>query len=222
MEKHIPQPVFLNEEVYIIGGGPSLKDFDWSLLRGLNTIGCNDAYTLGSEICNCCIFGDIRWWEKHKEALENYNGEIYCIEPRLFSKQLPERIKHVRRYASGLQIDGVGWNGNTGFAAINLAILFGSKKIYLLGFDMKRQPISETERCKKAIPEKTRSNWHKNNLDNNPDSVYKKFLHWADFVERDWHEKFWDVQIFNITDDSALEIFPKISLKEFFLKRESA
>ena len=48
-----------NQDAYIIGGGSSLKDFNWKLLEKLNTIGCNDAYKLGSEVCKICMFAEL-------------------------------------------------------------------------------------------------------------------------------------------------------------------
>lgn len=38
----------------------------------------------------------------------------------------------------GLGDDRVHLNGNSGFQAVNLAVLFGARKVVLLGFDMKR------------------------------------------------------------------------------------
>lgn len=198
----IPNPVWRGQDVFIIGGGPSLKDFNWNLLRGLNTIGCNDAYLLGIGICRVCIFGDVKWWEKHKERLSKYQGTVFCACPEVKKAMTPDWLYHVKQYASGLMEDGVAWNGNTGAAAINLAVLLGAVKIFLLGFDMKRT--------------KENSNWHSNNLDDNGPAIYKKFLEWFPFLIRDWKKKFSHVEIINVTDDSDLEGMPKIGVKEFW------
>ena len=77
----VPKPKWQGQDAYIIGGGPSLRDFDWELLRGLNTIGCNDAYKLGEAFCKVCIFGDSKWFYHHADNLANYGGEVYGIEP---------------------------------------------------------------------------------------------------------------------------------------------
>jgi len=208
VEVVIPKPIWSGMDVYIIGGGPSLKDFDWNLLSGKKTIGCNDAYQLGYEVCKVCVFGDIKWYTSHKGSLASYKGIIYGAEPSLINKAVDSRIKLLKRYAKGICTDGVGWNGNTGMVALNLAILLGASRIYLLGFDMKRT--------------KEHSNWHVNNLDKNPDSVYKKFLDWSKYVKQDWNNKFPHIEIFNITDDSDLDIFPKVSPKEFWLRKKTA
>jgi hypothetical protein len=89
--------------------------------------------------------------------------------------------------------------------ALNLAILFGAVRIYLLGFDFKRT--------------KEQSNWHPNLLDKNPDTVYEKFIDWSKYVKMDWDNKFSDIDIINITDDSALDVFPKVSPSAFWGER---
>ena len=38
------QNMWKNRTVYIVGGGPSLKDFDWSLLNDKRVIAINRAY----------------------------------------------------------------------------------------------------------------------------------------------------------------------------------
>jgi len=37
----LPDNSWKDEDCYIIGGGPSLKRFNWSLLKGKKTIGIN-------------------------------------------------------------------------------------------------------------------------------------------------------------------------------------
>jgi hypothetical protein len=175
MKAVVPKPIWSGHDVYIIGGGPSLENFDWNLLKGKKTIGCNNAYQLGFDVCKICIFGDRKWYLHHKKDLASYTGVVYGAEPSLKSQSLGSEVKMLKRYAKGICEDGVGWNGNTGYAAINLAILLGAKRIYLLGFDMKRTP--------------ERSNWHINTLDKNPDSVYRKFIDWAKYVKQDWETK---------------------------------
>jgi len=208
MEVVVPKPIWSSMDVYIIGGGPSLKDFNWNLLIGKKTIGCNDAYQLGYDVCKVCIFGDAKWYQNHKESLASYKGIVYGAEPALVNKAVDPRIKLLKRYAKGICTDGVGWNGNTGFTAINLAILLGASRIFLLGFDMKRTLED--------------SNWHPNNLDKNPPAVYKKFIEWSKYIKQDWQNKFPHVEIVNITDDSALDIFPKVGTDEFWLRKKIA
>lgn len=204
MDYCIPEPIWKGQDAYIIGGGPSLTEFSWERLRRLNTVGCNDAYILGIELCKVCVFGDSKWFFHHSESLQAYEGDLYGALNSKKTKLLG-KVKPLKRYAKGLHADGVGWNGNTGMVALNLAILLGAVRIYLLGFDMKRTA--------------EQSNWHPNNLDKNPDTVYHKFLDWSKYVRTDWDNKFPLIDIINVTDDSALDLFPKIPTKEFWEER---
>jgi hypothetical protein len=215
----LPNNVWLGQDVFIIGGGPSLKGFDWSLLRGANTIGCNDAYTLGADVCKICVFADLKFFTHHKEALAMYKGAIYAFPPTFDSP--PEWITVLKQYAAGLETDGIAMNSNTGFGALNLALIMGAARVYLLGFDMKRLPLSAADLEELGcLAEGTACNWHPNGLDKNPDGVYEKFLGYSSRLKQAWQEKFSHVEIFNVTDDSALEIFPKIPTAQFWKRRQ--
>lgn len=197
-------PIWQNKEVFIIGGGPSLQNFDWKLLIPELTIGCNDAFRLGEEICKVCIFGDSSWFYRRKEELAKYKGTVFTNHPSLINHPAPW-LNTVLRKTSGLHKDFIGWNGNTGFAAINLALLFGASRIYLLGYDMKMRG--------------ERHNWHDGRIDKTGAIVYKKFLSYVPHIVRDWKRLFPDVEIFNITRDSDLDAFPKIDPDKFWSSR---
>jgi len=197
-------PIWKGEEAYIIGGGRSLKDneFDFSLLRGKNTIGCNSAFLLGEEICKVCIFGDYVWFLRFREQLKSYKGKIYTSLASLESENIPW-INIVKRYESGIHTDGLGWNGNTGFNAINLALLFGAQKIYLLGFDM-------------YLREEGKPNWHDQSFEKPNPAVYRKFLFYQNIIKRDIDKLFPDVEIHNVSDGSSrLTAFPVLDYKVF-------
>ncbi len=57
------------EDAFIIGGGGSLKSFDWNLLKLENTIGCNNAFQHGVDICKICVFGDVNWFKSFEQEL---------------------------------------------------------------------------------------------------------------------------------------------------------
>ena len=189
-----PDPRWEGQEAYILGGGPSLTSFDMNLLKGRNVIGCNDAYKLGVEICPVVYFIDPDWYGHHYEHLKTYQGEL--ISCRQDFLEYPE-IKTTKRFDHGLHLGGVGYNGNSGAGAINLAILFGAAKIYLLGFDMELGGAGQ-------------ANWHQNEV-NQPDiRHYQRFQgEFKDFVIPDWKKKFSHIGIVNLNPDSKLDGFPK-------------
>jgi len=202
MPRWIVEKKWKDQEVFIIGGGESLKGFDWGLLKPLRTIGCNDAYVHGTDIC---LFGDTKWFEHHEKWLRNYEGIVFTSCPKLQKSRVPW-LWLICREAIGLHKGSIGWNFSTGANAINLALLLGAAKIYLLGFDVKLSKYGK-------------SNWHDNNLDAPNEEVYPKFLEGFKYVARDLRKKFPEVKVINVTNDSALNEFPKISTKEFWKGR---
>jgi len=207
----IVERVWDQQDVLIIGGGPSIEHLDWSLLKKENTIGCNTAFIHGSEICKVCIFGDYRWWKKYETELAEYakkGGTVFTNNQKLLNVKIPW-LWTIGREARGLHEKSLGWNGNTGASAINLAILFGAKRVFLLGYDM--HTING------------RSNWHKRIIDKTlvRPSVYSLFCKQFACVKKDWKSKFSDVEIFNVTDDSGLsaDTIPWMSPSEFWAGR---
>ncbi len=200
-----PTPEWKDQDVYIIGGGPSLKGFDWALLRDEYTIGCNTAFTLGEKVCKVCLFCDNRWWNAFKTELASYKGTVFSAMPGYHPSGVPW-VWGLKRYPQGLHVDGVGWNGNVGAAAINLALLLGAKRVLLLGFDMKR--IAD------------RPNWHDRVIcpAATEPRIYRGFVSDFRFVRRDWKAKFPDREIINVTNDSGLgpEVIPWVGPEAFW------
>jgi hypothetical protein len=139
------------ETVVIVGGGPSLKGYDWNELSqfkektSARVIGINDAFRHGSMI-DICFFGDDSWWLERRQLLTEFKGLCVSLLPcNKDAKPRPPWVKMLRRCAGkpfGITNakrhgrDTLAFNANSGTAAVGLAILLGCKKIILLGFDM--------------------------------------------------------------------------------------
>lgn len=208
MPKWKPEPIWPDSEVFIIGGGDSLREngFDFNLLKDEKTIGCNSAYLLGAEICDICIFSDFKFFQHFGEELALFGGMVITNSSSMQGTNL-DWLWVAGHQNHGLHYDALGYNGNTGSSALNLAVLLGAKKVYLLGFDMKLSPSG-------------RPNWHHNKLIDKPSpQVYDRFKNGFAKVKKDWKDKFPDREIYNVTDDSDLEAFPKISFTKFWKER---
>jgi len=198
----IPPRDWEGQTAFIIGGGPSLARFDFTKLIGRNTIGCNDAFQLGPEIVRYCLFGDASFFHKHRDKLMASKVEQITCAPALLHFQLI-KIHKMNRVRDGIHDkDTLGWNYSTGAAAVNLAFSMGAKRIFLLGFDMGKQPDGK-------------SHWH-----NNPRKVIKEESY-TRFI-RGFHtlaqsiSRFPDVKVFNVTDGSSrLPVFDRLSFTEF-------
>ena len=203
-----PTEQWKDRDVFIIGGGASLKTFDWELLQGEFTIGCNAAYTLGPEICNICVFGDSKFYEAYKKDLEKFGGVVATSEQQLHKKSSHiDWLWTMRREPKGLHKDALGWNKNTGALAINLALILGAKRVILLGFDMH---LSSTGSM----------NWHDKGLDKPLDVICSRINKEFQSVYIDWKAKFLDREIINVTNNSSLSGFPKIGVQEFWTERK--
>lgn len=205
-----PKEIWKHGDIFIIGGGPSLGDFDWNLLRNEFTIGCNWAFSLGKEICTISHFCDIEFYREYKDSLSGFGGLIVTSHPSFIADptSCPVWLKAMRRERFGLHHDSLGFNGNTGASAINLALLLGARRIFLLGFDM-------------ALGEQGNSNWHTHSVFEPKYEVYSRFKTGFDYVYRDWKKKFRNREIINLNENSGLTQFPKIARNAFFTTREN-
>lgn len=194
---------FEGKAVYIIGGGSSLSEFPWKTLKNLNTIGCNTAFELGHEICKMCFFGDMLFFERNKHNLVNYKGTLVTSFSGLYETTV-DWIHTMKRQDRGLsdKADTLAWNHNSGASAINLALLLGAKKVYLLGFD-------------NYADQDTRNNWHEKSVFEFRKSVYARHAQGLEEVARLQPQLFPEAEIINLNPHSNLDCFPKKTLKRF-------
>lgn len=210
-----PTKMWLNQEAFIIGGGPSLRGFDWSLLHGENTIGCNNAFRLGYDVCKICIFVDDKFiYEPNGmprrgfyDELAKFPGLVVTNNPALRIHSEPW-LMWMPRKATGLHLDALGYNYNCGASAINLALLLGATTIYLLGFDMHLDAAGNP-------------NYHNYIIDKPSSCVYERMLSAFTYVGHSLAEKFPGCSVYNINKDSNLLTFPILDPDIFWAERKS-
>lgn len=211
-----PTPVWADRDVYIIGGGSSLKDFPWEVLTGKAVIGCNASFLLGVGVCPVTIFGDISFWYGFRAGLHEYarnGGLVVTNSPRAAARtDLPSWLCVMRRIREGLAKKALAWNGSTGAAAINLALLMGASRVLLLGFDMAAGPGGATH---------YHNAYGKWSESRNPPESFNLFKEKMLCIPRALEELFPGRRVLNLTENSGLDVFPKHSLKEHveFLRR---
>lgn len=193
---------FQGKAVFIIGGGPSLKGFNWNVLRSKNTIGCNTAFELGEDVCKYCFFGDIQFLNKNRWDLKKYKGKLITNFPGLQDSTC-EWLHTMRRLPSGLssEPDALAWNSNSGAAAINLALLLGARTVYLLGFD--------------NGPHDSQLNWHDKTAFRGTVVGYDRHREGLNTVARLYPEIFPGTEVINLNPFSRLECFPKKTFKKY-------
>lgn len=186
--------------VYILGGGPSLTNFDVNLLKGRRVIAVNNAYKLAPWI-PVMYYGDCRWLQQHKQELLNFAGlKLTTCPTHLKRPGILVLRKESGRKGISFNKKFVLWNGNSGGCAVNIAVQLGAKKIVLLGFDMRKIDGE----C----------NWHREHpdADNKRKDPYHKFLKNFEKIADDLKRK--EIECINATPDSALKLFPIVDPKD--------
>lgn len=127
------------ETVFIVAGGPSLRDMDLSGLAAPPAppvIVINDAYRL-VPAADVLYFCDYKWFRWHCDAVEAWPNLVLTLA---FQAAAACPSIHWLRTgpAEGLaeSRDTLNTGRNSGFQAINLAVHAGAKRIVLIGYDM--------------------------------------------------------------------------------------
>lgn len=199
-----PPSIWEGETVFIIGGGPSVRDAPLELIHHRKVIGCNQAFELGPWV-DVCFFADCRWFRWNHEALRDFAGLKLTLCQRLEDGTGVRRLQRVTGMGISQKPGCIAWNGNTGAGAINLAWHLGSRSVVLIGFDMKLTPDAP---CKGH-------NWHdKHQRFHTPKGdIYRmRFLPRFQRVAQD--AKKLGIKVYNANPESALEEFPKMTLCE--------
>lgn len=190
----VPANEWIDQPVFILGGGPSLKGFDANRLRGRGkVIAVNNAGFL-APWSDVLFWADSRWLDWNKHRLHEHVGKYKITRKRC---NIPD-VKFVRflmpsgRIAPDQSSVG-GWCG--GSSAIDLARLFGARVVFLLGFDMRP------------------GNWHDEHLlPSLPNQHREKFIPTLEAMAPQWLRC--GMKIFNCNERSALRCFPFISIEE--------
>lgn len=192
--------------MYILGGGPSLCGFDFEQLRGRNVIGCNSAFLpLGVGIVPITFFSDKKWHDTFHKPIAQYvaaGGEVFTQCEALVAYSDYPYLKILKRRPRGLHNDAIGFNGNSGCSAVNLALILGAQRVLLLGFDCRPPAING------------RSHWHDCRIEAPKAEVYRNFMKgWAD-ISVQLPKSYPGCEIINLGPDSEIPFFPKREFKE--------
>lgn len=137
----IPQGEWAGEAAFIIGGGPSIKDFDFSRLRGRGRVVAVNNAGIEPECApwaDVLYWSDQRWFDWNHKRINDHTGPYKITRKESPRQRTDADIKVLRFFPSKLshRSDALGgWC--SGSSAINLAYLFGARVIILLGFDMR-------------------------------------------------------------------------------------
>jgi hypothetical protein len=186
------------EAVWIVGGGPSLRGFDFEFLKGERVVAINSAHTCG--VADVVFTGDARWLlqQAKKEDIPNETPVVYCGATR-FRNSWQRVVYQVEGGGKlwGRSLTGKLATGDSGLRAVNFAAVMGAEVIYLLGFDMHRPGGEEW--------------WH---------AGYDHQRHWLKHDYRNFLERWEELvrldglpcRVLNLTPGSLLSCVPRGTL----------
>lgn len=201
----IPSGHWKGRRCFIVGGGPSLKGFDFNKLKGELVITVNRSFeSFPDSAINVAqdarVFGfyENREFPEGEEARKRFNSyEGYKLWVDVQQFPFPEDIFrmpvcHVSDFNWKDFNGGIPPYGNSGLNALCIAVCLGASPIYLLGFDCKRGKENE-------------GNYHSGYPSSNTSpSVYEGFL--DDFKEASYYIKQYS-RVVNLNRGSAIPSF---------------
>lgn len=194
--------------VYVIGGGPSLKGFDFARIRNGPMIGANDGGRLSG--AGTIVTLDRNYFRHRSadlvEAAKGGRRAFVCLPHTVDVPAFPPEVTYLKFHrgaGQGMSRNPEWIHGlNSGFAALNVAYLAGASEIRLLGFDF------HFGRDKQHWhPE---HHWHRQTND-------RQIRRWArDFDQAVGQLLQDDVRVFNYVgpEGSAITTFPTRSLED--------
>ncbi len=196
---------------YLVGGGPSLRGFDFDQLRGLHTIAINRSF-LDCPYAEVVCFSDGRFWRWW--GPDGSEGQSLPDHPGLkITVQSDRKVSH----PTVLNMTGTGRRGletrrnrlrhgnSTGCAAMNVAWHLGAARIILLGYDGK--PAKDGG-----------DNYHGGHpvgyAKAGPVTAYEKMAPYYEPIGLELATR--GVEVINASPDSAITCFPKVDLSSIF------
>ena len=135
----LPDGSWRKEQCYILGGGPSLKNFDLSATIGSRVIAVNRAYEVcpWADIvtsCDDCFYS----WHKNDPRFRNHTGlkVMMLVDPNPNLEPDVWVVPGLIERSIGTIKEGLGHGWNSGYGALMLGLALGCDPIYLIGFDM--------------------------------------------------------------------------------------
>ncbi len=214
-------PKWSNDLVVLVAGGPSLTDDQLEIIGpAARFIAVNDAY-LAAPWADVCYFADSHWHAWHtagvarpslglsasdvRERFVDFAGQKCTIQNS--GANIKDSAVHMLRninypnHSNGLSLDpqALCTGRNSGFQALNLAVLAGAKKIILLGYD--GQPGADG-----------RAHWFGDHPRPTPPAIYPLLRQAMSAAEQAIKDA--GVVVINCSPGSAIDSFPKMELPQ--------
>jgi len=191
-----PEPLFAGATVFILGGGPSLRGFDFSRLAGRRVIAVNEAIKHYPN-ADLLYFWDDTWFIKNR-GIVHYRQGLTATGSRVAAASQPRLRRVDIQPAAPLQMccQAVRKGRSSGHTAVALAVACGAARVVLLGYNMRLVD--------------GRSHYHDAYAARDPERMSGEWLP----AFGGWHAEAQAIgcEIVNATPGSALTEFPMVDL----------
>ena len=204
----LPRQFGVPEEIIAAVQSKKLKPAAYSdymtPIHDQHVIGVNAAMLFGNWI-DVLFFGDGKFLKLYKTPILKFQGLRITSDQN--SGDISGKVKYVKKdrvkkHGICYTPNTLCWNGNSGAAAINLAVHFGVKRIILLGFDM-------------DLDSSRKQHWHGlYRARKDTDTVFKRHLVGFSSIAFDTRHT---VEIINANPKSKITAFPRIDFKDIKL-----
>lgn len=196
-----PWPDWTGQTVVIVATGPTASEVDLSKAKErARFIAVKDGWRLcpWADLLYGC---DDHWWMYHR-GVPQFSGMKASYGQKAVQQFGAKKVLIDSAHAKLLfgEVGTVGWGGNSGFHALNLAAQFGSTSIILVGFDFrvdKGQHFFGAHAYGKQRPNQKSAEGWRQVLDGEAATLSKR-----------------GITVINCSPVSALKAFPKMSFEE--------
>lgn len=197
--------IWEGEDVFIIGSGSSLKGFDFSLLSGKKTIVINHMVTEYPG-ASALIFFDREFVQIRKNEIRNFKGLIFSSMRTGYKRNIENDYFYATDLRNVPDKFNLGLYGKrSSLAAINLALVMGARKVYLLGYDL--IPSVSENYAFKLTTSRLKTNQNKYTKETYCDMRIKEFEPFEIYKKK----------IFNCNPDSAIKLFGFVDIQKVLI-----
>lgn len=236
---------YRDQDVFVVGTGPSLTGFDFTRLNGLCTIALNDAVKIPGYKPTFAMFADTGIWTRYRDMALPEGTRMVCKKRarenflRYKACSFRDRILHYNQVSdiSGLreEDDGLFIQRTVATGGICLAWKMGAKRVFLLGvdgykFEDRYYHDGSVKRVEKRKERKLdqegriiqdRHDWWIKNMDELRAFFDKRKIYQETYVlrEKETGVRRYGSGIFLLSGHSPIEAWQKVKLKTIFKPR---
>lgn len=201
---------FENQDIVVLGSGYSLSSFDFDSLKNKNIIAINHSFKYCNPFALCAmdsgfILNELGIKEDPEQFFQDQNFySFFYYACRIFPKfehSKVIKVKHSEKpEISNLINEKLYSQGLSGIMGLHLAVCLNPKRIFLLGYDCRVGSLTHFS------DHEQNHKWKFGNSNNNYENKAERFNLFAKYKEK----------IYNVSLESKIKTFQKISFNEFY------